>query len=96
MSEEEFVKESLDKIIEFNYYGFLTQSDGKKILNYINQLQQENKQLKEKSKQSEEIIEEAIDFLKHIINYLEKKDMFHNYESELLDILNKYKKEESE
>lgn len=52
-------------------------------------LYNENKQLKE-------VINEARAKLKHIIDYLEKQDMFHNYESELLDILTKYKGDNNE
>ena len=47
---------------------------------YTNKLQKQNQKYKE-------VIDKAIDRLEYIIDYLEKKDMFHNYESELLDIL---------
>lgn len=50
-------------------------------------------QLKSQLQQKDDVVDEAIDKLKHIIDYLEKQDMFHNYESELLDILTKYKGE---
>lgn len=70
------------------------------ILKYL-PLVKENKELKEQLQQSEEVIEETIEF---IINHSRKEPPYYEFIefyskanlSELLDILNKYKKEESE
>lgn len=48
-------------------------------------------QLQKELDQRDDVIEKAINKLNHIIDYLDKQDMFHNYESELLEILTKYK-----
>lgn len=61
------------------------------LIDEIEKVQLNNQQLKEQLQQRDKVIEEASKKLEHIIDYLEKKDMFHNYESELLAILNKYK-----
>lgn len=45
------------------------------------------KYLIEENKKYKEVFNKVKDRLEYIIDYLEKKDMFHNYESELLDML---------
>ena len=45
------------------------------------------KYLIEENKKYKEVFNKVKDRLEYIIDYLEKKDMLHNYESELLDML---------
>lgn len=101
MSEDKIqnTKEALLELSKMNLHFEIDRTFIRNGANAINQLQLENKQLKERLQQSEEVIEEAREFINKTQYDPELKNKVYgiNYGGtiKLLDILNKYKKEES-
>lgn len=77
----------------------IEQEEVDKILNYIKEIKTENKQIKEQLQQRDSVIEEAIKYLEgsyEMAVYTKSVTLEKENVDDLLDILNKYKKEESE
>lgn len=96
MSEEK-IQNTKEALLELSNINFRFEPDRTFIrngANAINQLQQENKQLKEKLKQSEKVIEECKQSIDNFMTHID--DSFCADMMTFIDILDKYKKEESE